>query len=45
MKLCPQCAFIYEDNQRVCDMDGKELIHKLEPVVPQMSVSPLSRLN
>lgn len=26
MKLCPQCAFIYEDAQTLCDMDGKELI-------------------
>jgi hypothetical protein len=26
MKLCPQCDFIYEDDQIVCDMDGKELV-------------------
>ena len=26
MKLCPQCDFIYEDEQSFCDMDGKELI-------------------
>lgn len=26
MKLCPQCAFIYEDDQRFCDMDGKVLV-------------------
>jgi hypothetical protein len=26
MKLCPQCEFIYEDDQSVCDMDGKELV-------------------
>src|SRR5258706_13893275 len=26
MKLCPQCDFIYEDDQSVCDMDGKELV-------------------
>jgi hypothetical protein len=26
MKLCPQCDFIYEDDQAFCDMDGKELI-------------------
>ncbi len=29
MKLCPQCDFIYEDEQVVCDMDGRELVHKL----------------
>jgi hypothetical protein len=27
MKLCPQCEFIYEDDQSFCDMDGKELVH------------------
>jgi hypothetical protein len=26
MKLCPQCDFIYEDDQSVCDMDGNELV-------------------
>ena len=25
MKLCPQCEFIYEDEQSFCDMDGNEL--------------------
>jgi len=27
MKLCPQCEFIYEDDQSLCDMDGKELVY------------------
>jgi hypothetical protein len=27
MKLCPQCDFIYEDDQAFCDMDGKELVY------------------
>ena len=26
MKLCPQCEFIYEDDQNVCDMDGEALV-------------------
>jgi len=26
MKLCPECDFIYEDDQAVCDMDGKQLV-------------------
>ncbi len=26
MKRCPQCEFIYEDEQNLCDMDGKELV-------------------
>ena len=29
MKLCPQCEFIYEDDQSFCDMDGKELVYGL----------------
>ncbi len=31
MKLCPQCEFIYEDDQRFCDMDGTELAHNAPP--------------
>jgi cytoskeletal protein RodZ len=27
MKRCPECDFIYEDNQRLCDMDGIALVH------------------
>jgi hypothetical protein len=27
MKLCPQCEFIYEDDQKFCDMDGEVLAH------------------
>jgi hypothetical protein len=27
MKLCPQCEFIYEDDQSLCDMDGEILVH------------------
>ena len=26
MKRCPQCEFIYEDNQSLCDMDGQSLV-------------------
>jgi hypothetical protein len=26
MKRCPQCEFIYEDDQNVCDMDGEVLV-------------------
>ena len=33
MKLCPQCAFIYEDAQTFCDMDGQELVPDSPPVV------------
>jgi hypothetical protein len=31
MKLCPQCDFIYEDDQGFCDMDGKELVYNPAP--------------
>jgi hypothetical protein len=27
MKLCPQCEFIYEDDQNLCDMDGETLVY------------------
>jgi len=27
MKHCPQCDFLYEDDQSVCDMDGARLVH------------------
>jgi hypothetical protein len=27
MKLCPQCEFLYEDDQVFCDMDGESLVH------------------
>ena len=27
MKRCPQCDFIYEDDQGLCEMDGEELVH------------------
>ena len=26
MKRCPQCEFIYEDDQSLCDMDGQSLV-------------------
>lgn len=32
MKLCPQCEFIYEDDQSICDMDGKELVYDPGPL-------------
>ncbi len=31
MKLCPECDFIYEDEQTFCDMDGKELVPQCLP--------------
>jgi len=40
MKLCPQCDFIYEDDQRFCDMDGKELVHNPAPGIPASVEDP-----
>ena len=50
MKRCPQCEFIYEDDQSLCDMDGALLVfdsrtlpnlHALAPVdMPAVQVAP-----
>jgi len=32
VKWCPECSFIYEDEQRLCDMDGTELVHYSRPL-------------
>ena len=32
MKRCPQCEFIYEDDQSHCDMDGAHLTHDSHPL-------------
>ncbi|CAN5785162.1 hypothetical protein BH18ACI4_BH18ACI4_21130 [soil metagenome] len=37
MKRCSQCDFIYEDEQRLCDMDGHELVS--EPTLQPLQVS------
>lgn len=28
MQRCPQCEFVYEDDERFCDMDGSALVHE-----------------
>lgn len=38
MKLCPQCEFIYEDDQSFCDMDGKELVYDPGPLAFEENV-------
>ncbi|HUS09948.1 MAG TPA: hypothetical protein VMZ30_05725 [Pyrinomonadaceae bacterium] len=40
MKLCPKCAFIYEDDQGVCDMDGNELVPDPASGTTNQNVSP-----
>ena len=41
MKLCPQCDFNYEDDQSICDMDGKELVSNPGRVVTEQSFATL----
>ena len=42
MKRCPQCDFVYEDDQSFCDMDGSELFHAAQtlPLPPLERVMP-----
>jgi len=40
MKLCPQCDFIYEDEQGFCDMDGRELVHNRTSRIVDQSAPP-----
>lgn len=45
MKRCPQCDFIYEDDQSLCDMDGRELVYHAGPVAFEgSSTQPLIHL-
>ena len=39
MKRCPQCDFIYENDQNFCDIDGNELVY--EPSIYEPSPLPL----
>ena len=32
MKRCPECEFIYEDDQNLCDMDGSHLAFDSQPL-------------
>lgn len=45
MKLCPQCEFIYEDDQSVCDMDGRDLIYDPGPLAEETILSPSAKLH
>lgn len=40
MKRCPQCEFIYEDDQSLCDLDGFELAHDSLALVPVTTTPP-----
>lgn len=51
MKLCPQCEFIYEDDQNLCDMDGEALVcdnrlgvfPRSSPTVPAITGARLTK--
>ena len=52
MKRCPQCEFIYEDDQSLCDMDGVLLVfddrnlpnlHALAPLPAKRATAPPKR--
>jgi hypothetical protein len=41
MKRCPQCEFIYEDDQSLCDMDGVLLVLDSRTLPNPQSLAPL----
>ncbi|MEP6920711.1 MAG: hypothetical protein ABI967_06270 [bacterium] len=41
MKRCPQCEFIYEDTQSLCDMDGRDLIY--DEQAPSEAAAPAAK--
>lgn len=43
MKRCPQCDFIYENEQGLCDMDGRELVYDETALLVPRNVSLLAR--
>ena len=42
MKRCPQCEFIYEDDQSLCDMDGVLLVFDSRNLPNLHALAPLS---
>lgn len=45
MKRCPQCEFIYEDDQSLCDMDGILLVFDSQNLPKQVTRSKLQLRN
>ena len=41
MKRCPQCEFIYEDDQSLCDMDGALLVFDSRALPNAHALAPL----
>lgn len=42
MKKCPQCEFIYEDDQSLCDMDGVLLVFDSRPLPNLQALATVS---
>ena len=42
MKRCPQCEFIYEDDQSLCDMDGALLVFDSRTLPNMHALAPVS---
>jgi cell division protein FtsN len=42
MKRCPQCEFIYEDDQSLCDMDGVLLVLDSRSLPNNQALAPVS---
>lgn len=42
MKRCPQCEFVYEDGQSLCDMDGRDLVYDIRPLSGNTSTARIS---
>jgi len=40
MKRCPECEFVYEDEQNLCDMDGAGLVFDPRPLPGKEDTSP-----
>jgi hypothetical protein len=39
MKRCPECEFVYEDEQSLCDMDGAGLVFDSRPLLGEENTS------
>ena len=48
MQRCPVCEFVYEDDERFCDMDGSELVHDALslplPALAEVTVEPAKEM-
>ncbi len=43
MKRCPQCDFLYEDDQVLCDMEGSTLVFEAHPALQKIAGAEMSQ--